>query len=286
MEKDVDSVEVEKTKELLESLCKNEIFIDTKEDSDVKPNSSKIGGKPWLPKDFIWPTFTSYDDNVTRPLSFFCQINLEEIKEFDIDNVLPKKGMLYFFYECESFTWGFDSRDKGAARVFYYENTEGFISFHIPNVIDKMYVIPELGIDVCSRKSYPSIDEIDEHTDTFCDYDIYEEAMCDIDYDEEEEHKLLGYANTIQNEMLTECERASRGLSSSNPDAYAATGDSVRKEIEECKREWTLLLQLGTITKGDFEFMFGDCGRIYFYIRKSDLENKNFDNVQFCVQCS
>ena len=170
----VDQIEVEKIKELLKTLCKNEIFMGTKEDDNVKPSSSKIGGKPWLPANFVWPTFTSYDDNVTRPLSFFCQINLEEMQKFDIDNVLPKNGMLYFFYECESFTWGFDSRDKGAARVFYYENTEGFIPFCIPSVIDEMYVIPELGIDFSAKKSYPSVDEIDVHSDFICDFDKLE----------------------------------------------------------------------------------------------------------------
>ena len=31
--------------------------------------------------------------------------------------------------------------------------------------------------------------------------------------------------------------------------------------------------------------MFGDCGRIYFYIRKKDLAERNFDNVQLILQC-
>ncbi|MCD2347047.1 DUF1963 domain-containing protein [Clostridium guangxiense] len=31
--------------------------------------------------------------------------------------------------------------------------------------------------------------------------------------------------------------------------------------------------------------MFGDCGEIYFYIRKADLKDKNFENVWLILQC-
>lgn len=31
------------------------------------------------------------------PLSFIAQFNMEELREFDLDNMLPKKGILYFF---------------------------------------------------------------------------------------------------------------------------------------------------------------------------------------------
>ena len=31
--------------------------------------------------------------------------------------------------------------------------------------------------------------------------------------------------------------------------------------------------------------MFGDCGMLYFYIRKEDLAARRFDNVHFVLQC-
>ncbi len=31
--------------------------------------------------------------------------------------------------------------------------------------------------------------------------------------------------------------------------------------------------------------MFGDCGCIYFYIRKEDLAARRFDRVHLCLQC-
>ena len=46
--------------------------------------------------------------------------------------------------------------------------------------------------------------------------------------------------------------------------------------------EWTLLAQFGTLSD---ELMFGDCGCIYFYIRKDDLAAQRFDRVYLNLQC-
>lgn len=64
-------------------LVKNEIRMEPDETvKSVRADGSKIGGKPWLPADFEWPVFVSKDDGVSRPLSFFCQIDLAE-KRFE-----------------------------------------------------------------------------------------------------------------------------------------------------------------------------------------------------------
>ena len=143
-------------KSAIENLCKNEIVINMENTKVNNPSSSKVGGKPYLPSDFEWPVFTDKEDNKTRSLSFLCQINLEEVVPYDKDNVLPKSGMLYFFYECESSRWGFDADDKGAAKVFYYENLDGFISLDLPSDIKDEFKMPELAISFIFRKiNYP-----------------------------------------------------------------------------------------------------------------------------------
>ena len=42
---------------------------------------------------------------------------------------------------------------------------------------------------------------------------------------------------------------------------------------------------MGTIETEDMEYMFCDCGHIYFWIRKQDLKNKNFDRIWLILQC-
>lgn len=275
-------------KKQIEKLCKNEIRMKFTNLEVKDYTTSKIGGKPYLPADFVWPTFTSKEDHITRPLSFFCQINLNEVKKYDKENMLPDNGMLYFFYECESFCWGFDKSDLGAARVFYFENTEGFKLLDYPTDLLNDYIIPELSIIFENRKSYPCFEEFEIYSKLEPDWDDYDEILEElgVDLDEEDVNKLLGYANVIQSEMLTECERVSRGLYCGDSESYQNTPDSVNKDIEKHASDWVLLFQLGTISKDEFEWMFGDCGLIYFYIKKDDLANKSFDNIKFVVQCS
>lgn len=273
----------------IKSLVKNEVVIQAEKTRAVsRPDESKIGGKPFLPTDFVWPTYTCKEDGVTRPLSFLCQINLADLKNYDKDNILPEIGMLSFFYECEAFCWGFDPDDNGSARVFYFENTDGFIPHSLPSEINEDYIMPEIAISFKTRASYPKFEEFEFYSNFECNWEEYDEVLAKLGVnteDDPEDHKLLGYADIIQNEMLTECERVSRGLYSGDPDSYRNTANDVEQSINECANDWTLLLQLYTIEKDDFEWMFGDCGMIYFYIKKEDLAARRFDKAWFALQC-
>lgn len=42
---------------------------------------------------------------------------------------------------------------------------------------------------------------------------------------------------------------------------------------------------MGTIETENSVIMFGDCGHIYFWIRKQDLKERNFDKVWLILQC-
>ena len=271
-------------------LMKNQIVIETDTDAkELRPDACKIGGKPFLPADFIWPVFTGKEDDVTRPLSFFCQLNLSEVAPFDTEYLLPAHGMLSFFYECESFCCGFDPKDKGAARVFYFEDVNGFVPFDIPEDLEQEYRIPELAIELKAEKSFPMNEEFDIHSAIEIEYgwEDYDELMEELGQNMEDcdRHKILGYADIIQGEMLSECERTTRGLYCGDPESYQNTPKEVAADIQEKAKEWILLLQLSTIEKDGFEFMFGDCGMLYYYIKKEDLAARRFENMWFSLQC-
>ena len=272
----------------IKALEKTEILMMPQENASVKhPGASKIGGKPYLPADFEWPTFTSTDDDTTRHLSFFCQINLTEVKPYDNEGMLPDRGTLYFFYECESSRWGFDPDDKGSARVFYFEDTAGFVPFDVPECVDEDYIIPEIALEFKTVKSYPSFYEFEIHSELECEWEDYDEAIAELGVDTEdiEKHKVLGYADVMQDEMLSECERVTRGLYCGDPESYQNTPDEVEADINNKSKEWTLLLQLQTITKDNFMWMYGDCGMLYYYVKKEDMAKHQLDNGWFCVQC-
>ena len=114
-------------KNMLETSKRNAILINYSEDENIEKlpkGTSKIGGKPDLPKDFQWFYYKGEDYKKiveNRPLSFLMQINCEEVHKYDKESLLPEKGMLYFFYELFTMTWGFSPQDKGSAKVFYYD---------------------------------------------------------------------------------------------------------------------------------------------------------------------
>jgi uncharacterized protein YwqG len=85
--------------------------------------------------------------------------------------------------------------------------------------------------------------------------------------------------------MLTECERVSRGLYCGTAEDYRNTPEDVKADIRERASDWVLLFQMASICEEDYELMYGDMGNLYFYIRKQDLKNCNFDGAWFALQC-
>src|SRR5581483_9673119 len=62
-----------------------------------------IGGLPDLPAGMPWPRLQkSLPDKMstigTPPLLFLIQINCAHLAPFDLDGLLPPRGILYFFY--------------------------------------------------------------------------------------------------------------------------------------------------------------------------------------------
>lgn len=258
----------------------------------LAPGKSKIGGRPHVPQGFVWPYFEGADfDNVVknRPLAFLAQFDLAEVKTFDKDDVLPAKGMLYFFYDVETQRWGFDPADKGCARVLYYDGDVGALSAaEFPDDLPAEYRIPEQRLVFSARRELPDWEEYAREGRAIGDWEEYDDARARFGCPPTEEpdgvHKLLGYADVIQDEMTEECETVARGIYCGDvrSDLSAAEKDDIRARAED----WTLLLQLGTLTDDDFELMWGDCGCIYFYIRRQHLRDKNFGNVRLMLQCT
>jgi uncharacterized protein YwqG len=277
-------------KKLLE-IAKREIRIDySTSDEEIECGESKIGGKPDLPTDFDWPYYSGNIDgngeNKNRPLSFLAQINLKDVVEYDKKGLLPKDGLLSFFYELETMTWGFDPADLGSAKVFYFSGNEELNTTEFPDDMEDEYKLPELHVDFSDNISFPSYEEL--LLDEKPEWDDYDEYVSDAGYDEDdmgERTKMLGYPDLIQNPMQEQCEAVNRGYRVGSSEDYSIIPEDVKASIKENADEWILLFQMGTIEEDDFELMFGDCGHIYFWIRKSDLLEKNFSNVWLVLQC-
>ncbi|WP_235236498.1 YwqG family protein [Fusobacterium perfoetens] len=283
-------------KNMLEISKRNAILINYSEDENkekLPKGTSKIGGKPDLPKDFQWFYYEGEDYKKiveNRPLSFLMQINCEEVYKYDKESLLPEKGMLYFFYELFTMTWGFSPQDRGSAKVFYYDGEiEDLVSADFPEDMEKDCIIPESKINFESMNDYP-IDFLDYYDPDDSDEEMdrkekeFEKDLEELGY-KADTTKLLGHPELIQGEYWEECE----GVAGKNiyygsaPIKYGS--DEVKKSIKENAKEWILLMQVSELEIGDYGLYFGDSGKIYFNIRKEDLKNKNFDNVWLILQC-
>lgn len=76
----------------------------TETDRDLTGHS-KMWGCPDLPDSFDYPETYVNDGGelIEDPMTFICQIRLEDIADLDHKGMLPNKGMLYFFASLDYF---------------------------------------------------------------------------------------------------------------------------------------------------------------------------------------
>lgn len=279
-------------KELIKTACNSIRLKIGGESENAKIGGTRFGGAPDVPDDFKWDYFEGkgniLDDAVkSRPLAFIAQFDLEEMAQYDADGLLPKTGVLSFFYEPESMRWGFDPKDKGCARARWFPDKNALHTAEFPADLAEDYRFPMMKISASSELSYASYEDLSLQRDEWVeDWDEFESAEESLGIEEPGEcSKLLGWANPIQGNMTQQCELISRGY-------YLGHGwDDIsprdrQESAQWANRDWTLLFQLDCVTDSDFELAFGDGGRIYFYIRREDLAAGNFDNVWLILQCS
>lgn len=275
---------------ILRSMARSSIRLTIGGRADTVVGASRFGGMPDVPADFTWPVFetATYDDDAVtaRPLAFLAQFHCEALAPYDTDGLLPKTGVLSFFYELGSQRWGYDPADRGCARVFWFPEGAALSPVPFPAELPDEYRLPALGITLEPEVTYPAAEDFyASRADRDGDWEPYWEARAALDIEDPPDgrSRLLGWPDVIQNSFFRECELTDRG--------HYLGGGPVDLSPEDAQAEldatenWQLLFQLGTVTGEDFELMFGDCGRVYFCIRREDLTARRFDRVWLILQC-
>ncbi|MBK1877967.1 DUF1963 domain-containing protein [Pelagicoccus mobilis] len=229
-----------------------------------------------MPPDLEWPTWEE------KPQSFLAQIDLSEINQTQA-SFLPSSGYLYFFYDQEQGVWGFDPKDLGGWRVLYTEAAiETFTERPAPAGMEEEYIYkakaiaPKLIETLPDAQLLPNYPQGDDE-----EWDAYENKRAAL-YENQPRHQMFGYCSPAQNaEMDVECQLASNGLYLGDATGY---NDPRASELKKNAHGWKLLLQLDT--DDDTEWMWGDVGMLYFWIRESDARSKDFSKVWMIFQCS
>lgn len=279
LEKLIQEFGLSRVAEDIKRALRNSIRMYTeKVDEDTIPlGTTKIGGKPDVPKGFEWP---KYYDN---PLSFIAQINMAEIVPFDTERILPASGMLYFFYDCEQQTWGFDPEDKDCWKVHYYDGSlDELIRMEFHEELPEYAQYHAVKVSFKNEISLPSWDSdyIDSLNLSEEEKDAFSELCEKFIGEQQVINKLLGHSDNIQGDMQLECQLVSNGLYCGDSSGYESPD---RAKLEKDAKDWRLLLQIDSDENA--QMMWGDVGRLYFWIKENDLRLKNFDKVWMILQC-
>ncbi len=243
---------------------------------------SRIGGLPDLPAGFGWPVYEKLPDPLPnwapatwrqllgQPLAFLLQVNLTEIRPFDLDRRLPESGMLYFFYLNVVERFHLSPRPDEITFVLFTPEAQvlrrgsahsslpsdcvyrGFtLSPRLEWTIPEPYDLLRAGIEQAEIES-----QLEQFSDLIDCPSLRTEAAELQGFAPvfESKHRLLGHPELIQ--------------------AYCtANGFPDARLLLQVDSDFTWK----DASLPETGMMWGDAGRIYFYIKQEDLRVQRFD---------
>lgn len=267
-------------KDYIHKNMKNSIKIKLEEEEDYKVvGSSRIGGYPDVPENFNWPK-TKEGDFMT----LIAQLNMSEISKYDLDNVLPKNGLLYFFMGIDEPAYDIEHK------VIYFESAENI----------KLMKIEETTIleDDCEFKSFKAsaTSTVDIPNYAYMDYDVIDDS--DSYFDMEEEVKfscgnnigsIFGYPDGQHDD--SELEAALKIILNEGYHYSPKEKDKLinyyKGDVNKADEEISNICMLLEIdSENNVGFQWWDSGCIHFFIRKEDLINKDFSKTYLSLYSS
>ncbi len=230
------------------------------DDAHIPVGASKFGGAPDVPADFVWPMWND------KPLGFLAQINLEEVAAFDVDRLLPKSGLLSFFYDVDEpeFT---DVSTPGSWRVSFFDNVEKRTS------IERETGFHSALIHFSGGWSSPQTVDVPPENDHWQWQSACESSPCSSTGERPYQgHQMLGYGSPVTSDASWFASWRSRG------DGEWRTVTPTTAEVHE----WILLFQLDS--DEEIGTMWGDVGTLFFLIKKEDLAMRAFERVWMELQ--
>jgi uncharacterized protein YwqG len=259
----------------LERLARNSIRLVATPTEGILLGASKLGGLPDLPDEIEWPTFNNL------PLGFIGQINLSEASPFDLEEELPKSGMLYFFYDGQAQSWGYDPKDRGSSRVLFYDGTTSALKPRkTPDGLPAESDFLSQAVQLEAVPILPGWESIwiDRLALTEMERDAYISVLDELK-PQAPLHWLLGHPDQVQGDMQLECQLVTNGIYCGDTTGYQ---DPRRAVLEKAATEWRLLLQ---VDSDDHSMTWGDVGHIFFWIRRQDLAKRDFSKCWLILQC-
>jgi uncharacterized protein YwqG len=238
--------------------------------------SSRIGGLPDLPPNMTWPVRNG------RLCEFIAQINLSETSRYDEMGLLPKEGILFFFYDGREYEdVHYQPFQKGRETIFYYsgdinslqraadfpDQLDDFQRYRTCSItFERDWMLPNSGnpaIQALERELFGRVGVYDPPAPLA---EVYRKLAHDLEpRKDHDKHHLLGYAEpAIQDDPLFTI-----------PGAW--DGQKIDHRIIG---EWIQLLQISSDDGPGM--LWADISSVYYCIRKDDLIARHFDDA-ICI---
>ena len=217
---------------------------------------------------------TSWPRNDGEPLGFIAQVNLAEVAPFDTEGVLPNEGLLSFYDAVTQSAWGFDPADSGSAGALHTCTRHRGISF-VPGRPGRGRRFQGAAAATAVPASFAPWESFDiealgmTRDEGFSYAELFNDQDAIV-------HRLLGHPDPVQGDMQVECQLVTNGLSTGDNDPRAS-------ELRDGAADWRLLLQIDS--EDEAEMMWGDVGRLYYWIKHSDLVARNWELSWLILQC-
>ncbi len=243
------------------------------DESRLNGGASKLGGHPDLPGGVNWPTWKGL------PQSFIAQIRLDEVKQYDVGGLLPQTGMLWFFYDAQQQTYGADPADRGGWSILYQEDAAQLQRAAAPATLPASAQFRACSIRFASEVTLSQTPQLDISSFdwTADEQEHYEQLLSTFPNPDDHaalHHRLLGFPNTLQDDMRAQCQLVSHGITDES-DPRAA---SLKQEA----MDWQLLLQVDSDEQAGMQW--ADQGLLYYWMTRSDLQGRHFDSSWLILQ--
>jgi|SRR5437660_665806 len=239
----------------------------------LRVGASKIGGVP-EPAGINWPEWKG------KPQSFIAQIRLDEVHQYDTNGLLPPHGMLWFFYDASQHTFGDSPADSGGWRVLF---TDGDLSklqrANVSAQQPKESQFRACAIKFASEMTLTQQPELEIPHLNWSEaeqqqYELLLSSFPSSDDRAKAHHRLLGYPDTIQDDMRLQCQLASNGVTDPNDPRTAA--------LAKGALDWQLLLQIDSDEQAGMRW--GNNGMLYYWLKRADLQTRHFERAWLVLQ--
>lgn len=235
---------------------------------------SRLGGQPDLPEDLAWP------EHDGLPMMFLAQLDLTELARAAPGSGLPDAGHLFFFYSLSQ-PWGFDPKDSGGCRVLHGPSGVSLTPTTAPATLPPEGRFESCALSFVAYEDLPELDEDEAEPLSEDEAERYVELRSYLSCGGDgPAHKVLGFADPVQGPMELECQLVTSGIYCGDSSGYEGPRAAT---LKAGLSEWRLLLQLDSDDRA--RMMWGDLGRLYFWMRERDLREHRFDRAWLIQQC-